>query len=219
MQYDPTTSTKTCSRCREPLPTDAFHRDASQPDGFKNDCKACRLAWRIANPDKPSVNSYKDWRKKNPERTAATSRAYREKNKDRITERERAYRDAHREHIAATGKMWRENNRDRRDQARRRWQETNPERVRDIVLIANHKRRTDNGSFTADEWKALCLKYGNQCLCCGRTGILLSVDHVVPISAGGSNSISNLQPLCRKCNSRKKNKTIDYRPPEQLSLL
>ena len=36
----------------------------------------------------------------------------------------------------------------------------------------------------------------------------LSIDHVVPISKGGTHSIGNLQSLCIHCNSSKNNKFI-----------
>ena len=31
----------------------------------------------------------------------------------------------------------------------------------------------------------------------------LTVDHIVPQKYGGSNAISNLQPMCQKCNTNK----------------
>jgi hypothetical protein len=34
----------------------------------------------------------------------------------------------------------------------------------------------------------------------------LTVDHVVPVSAGGSNKLSNLVLACQECNSRKRDK-------------
>jgi 5-methylcytosine-specific restriction enzyme A len=43
----------------------------------------------------------------------------------------------------------------------------------------------------------------HQCKSCGQT-TKLSIDHIVPLASGGSNDISNLQTLCRSCNSRKK---------------
>jgi len=31
------------------------------------------------------------------------------------------------------------------------------------------------------------------------------------VTRGGSNDVSNLQPLCRPCNSKKHTRTVDYR--------
>lgn len=43
---------------------------------------------------------------------------------------------------------------------------------------------------------------GYHCINCGATKNL-SVDHIVPISKGGSDDLDNLQMLCRSCNSSK----------------
>lgn len=52
--------------------------------------------------------------------------------------------------------------------------------------------------------------YGNKCLCCG-TEEKITIDHVVPVKKGGVNELSNMQPLCKSCNSRKSTSTTDYR--------
>ena len=43
---------------------------------------------------------------------------------------------------------------------------------------------------------------GYKCLACG-SDEELSVDHIQPVSKGGTNDMENLQTLCRPCNSRK----------------
>lgn len=48
------------------------------------------------------------------------------------------------------------------------------------------------------------------CLRCGRLD-KLTLDHIIPISTGGQNKISNLQALCKSCNSIKKTTYIDFR--------
>ena len=73
--------------------------------------------------------------------------------------------------------------------------------------------RGARGSHTAQEWSALKAFYNYTCLCCGRQepDIELTLDHVVPLYRGGSNSIDNAQPLCRSCNSSKGTQSTDYR--------
>lgn len=50
----------------------------------------------------------------------------------------------------------------------------------------------------------IIVRYGSNCVSCGI--IADSIDHVVPISKGGTNDIENLRPMCRSCNSRKKDR-------------
>lgn len=46
------------------------------------------------------------------------------------------------------------------------------------------------------------------CSYCGEIGGILEIDHIHPISKGGSNELDNLTTSCRKCNRQKKDKTV-----------
>lgn len=48
-------------------------------------------------------------------------------------------------------------------------------------------------------------KYNFSCVHCGSKNNL-TVDHIIPVSKGGSDNESNLQLMCRSCNSKKGNK-------------
>lgn len=65
------------------------------------------------------------------------------------------------------------------------------------------------GSYSFQEWENLKKQYKYTCLSCKKKEpeIKLTVDHIIPISKGGSNYIDNIQPLCAKCNSSKSAKT------------
>ena len=51
---------------------------------------------------------------------------------------------------------------------------------------------------------------GFQCVLCGASGkeAKLEIDHIIPISKGGTHKESNLQTLCFPCNRGKSNKNL-----------
>lgn len=76
------------------------------------------------------------------------------------------------------------------------------------------QRMGATGVITVGEWEDLKRQYNFTCLRCGikEPGIKLSCDHVIPFRKGGTNTIDNIQPLCKPCNSRKWIRVLDYRP-------
>ena len=67
------------------------------------------------------------------------------------------------------------------------------------------------GSHTSAEWEEMVRFFGGRCVRCGADDAAPVKDHIVPIYQGGCDSIRNLQPLCRHCNSSKGPENTDYR--------
>ena len=65
------------------------------------------------------------------------------------------------------------------------------------------------GTHSKDEWAAILDVTDGLCAACG-SGLFVSKDHVVPLCIGGSDAASNLQPLCRSCNTAKGLDCTDY---------
>jgi len=86
------------------------------------------------------------------------------------------------------------------------WIKANPERYRLMSAQGNMARRVRitgaEGTHTRAEWLAIVARQNDKCLHCPQTGNLTR-DHIVPLSRGGSNYASNIQGLCKPCNSRK----------------
>lgn len=70
---------------------------------------------------------------------------------------------------------------------------------------------------TETEWQTLLAACGHLCVRCSASG-LLTRDHIVPLTKGGSDAITNIQPLCKPCNSKKNNRhATDYRSGEEVA--
>lgn len=76
---------------------------------------------------------------------------------------------------------------------------------------AMHKDKLEPGT-----WEAIKAQYNHTCQRCQRRepDITLEPDRVVPAVKGGSYVPGNIQPLCKSCNSSKREKIVDYRQIE-----
>ncbi|MGM0380337.1 MAG: RNA-guided endonuclease IscB, partial [Bacillota bacterium] len=50
-------------------------------------------------------------------------------------------------------------------------------------------------------------KFDRKCVYCGKKGVPLEIDHIIPKSRGGSNRVDNLTISCHDCNQKKDSQT------------
>lgn len=207
-----------CNMCNQWLPIDIFYRNKTTPDGYGYHCKPCDNAARLAN------------NRKNPEPVLARARAryHTEEGKQKVAVRVRAWRAANPERRKEQGRRQRksnpsklveqrkreyENNRIYYQEKNRKWHKEHPEEARNKAKRRRAMKNSAPGTHTLQEWQELKAHYDYRCLCCNRQEpeIVLTEDHIVPLSCGGSDYITNIQPLCLSCNCSKGDKSVDYR--------
>ncbi len=161
---------------------------------------------------------FKNRYKADQKRLYAQNHAYRLAHYEQWREYDKNYRQQRKDHYKAMKSAYYNKNKDNMLLKSTLYRRLNPH-----VASAIHSRRrarlvNSKGNFTSKEWKSLKAFYGNICLCCKKKepDVKLTADHVIPLSRGGTNDISNIQPLCGSCNSRKYTDTTDYRLSFQL---
>jgi len=228
-------TTKRCTRCGVDKPLSEFSPDSRYKFGVSSRCKVCKAA-------------YKRSRRKDPRFADVIQREREQCNERRRTDEARALgrkRDKDRYHTdpeyRERVKAWSRQRGPENERRRRERYHANPEyrqRLRERGNKGNQRYRQSPkgkagnkahwrqwrarkvnaiGSHTAAEWELLCERYGHICLACGQR-LPLTEDHVVPLVRGGTDDISNIQPLCRPCNSRKGSQTIDCRPAYEVGV-
>ncbi len=93
---------------------------------------------------------------------------------------------------------------------RRKYRRKNQERYRTHHRNRIAKQRELDGSHSIDDINQMWDNQLGRCIYCkDRLAFGYHVDHIIPISRGGTNFPSNLQLLCQPCNTRKHTKTHD----------
>lgn len=92
----------------------------------------------------------------------------------------------------------------------RQWRKDNPDRSAALSQASDRNRRARelkcNGTHSPADIEAILKRQKFRCAECRssvRSRKCRHVDHIMPLSLGGSNWPSNLQVLCPKCNLRK----------------
>jgi len=192
---------RVCKKCTVsyPLTSEFFSKLKHNLDGFHTRCKKC------------NNQSSKEYYLQNVEAINARKRAYNASHhgmktrpaKDRsiedirtASEKRKEYYQKNKQRILANCKAYRERN---------------PEKVRLMLRECRHRRRaiehSAEGSHTKED---ILLQYKSQKGKCWWCGIELNdvyhVDHLVPLSRGGTDNPNNLVVTCQFCNLSKKDK-------------
>lgn len=200
---------KRCSACHKLKPTTNtyFGKSANRPDGMNVYCKHCVH-------EKASVKFVPRWKQPYKYGTVPThkicticniTKPFEEfcKSKNSIGGRSRMCKmcDVKRR------TEWRKNN---PEEAKHRDQEArkrNPQKARRTTQIRRARKRNADGTYSQFDIER---KYKAQKAKCYYCGISIKdgyhIDHVVPLSRGGSNWPDNLVLACPSCNNRKHNK-------------
>ena len=204
-----------CSKCDQIKCHRAFSKDRKGAFGLSSRCKECVHSYQKSHIDQINAQR-KENRQANADRYNAYNREFHHKNPELKKARNRKYRQEHSEEIKAYIRDYKRTNerfREHNIKYNRQYMQLHPEKNAQYFNNRRGRIQQADGSFTSREWKKLCKHYNYTCLCCGRREpeIKLTVDHVIPLSIGGTNSIDNIQPLCQSCNSSKHVRIIDYR--------
>ena len=82
-----------------------------------------------------------------------------------------------------------------------------PSKKRSVLLS---EARAKFGGHGYKQWNLLKEEFNHRCVRCGTTGPLQR-DHIIPVCMGGNDTIDNIQPLCRLCNTSKKSETYNWK--------
>lgn len=166
---------KTCSRCGKTQPIDQFCKAAGNRDGRTTDCRSCRTEIARRRRDSPAVRAVEVQRRR--DRKAAGVRYPSEALKVRLAPTEQQLHDRQVRH-----------------------------RQSQRVAAARHQAVRFGSAvndLTVADWREVLAEHDYCCAYCGRAGLDLWIEHVVPFAKSGDNTKANVVPGCESCNRKK----------------
>ena len=184
---------KQCSKCKKLKPFSEYYKRKNRKSGYQPACKKCE------------IQRTKKWIKENKESVKQREKTRYYANKNILNEQSRIYHAENREAINQKRRQKHIENLEHEKEVSRLWKKNNPELVRN-QSARRRANKKNNGEYKLTK-KELTKLYSSNCFYCGKNKSI-EIDHVIPLSRGGTHSIGNLVSACRNCNARKNNKTI-----------
>lgn len=195
---------KTCSKCKQTKSAENFSPDKRSPTGLQPQCRQCVATWRAANKDRIKAQKQKYLQKPESKQKASEySKRYREEKPEIILAIRLRYQANNKEHRRQKFREWAAQNPDRLRENKRRNYQAKPELYRSYAFNRRGRIKAVCKAISKKEFAKL---YSQNCFYCGNKGG--TIDHVIPLSRGGTHSIGNLVSCCKSCNSSKRDKTI-----------
>lgn len=164
--------------------------------------------WRTENPEL-SKQLKRDWYYRNKDRSQAASLAWRESHPERAKEARKAWEAANPDYR----RIWANLNRDKAREYGLRWREQHPEQATEMIRArrALIKAAALSQNDLDRLWTGICgiCKSSMDRSLPWPDPMSKSIDHIVPLSQGGTHTRDNLQWAHLVCNIRKGAKMVD----------
>lgn len=185
-------------------------------------CKACSKEYSAARyvQNKEQVKDRcSDWKLKNSEKVREYNKEWKLQNPNKVKEQQARYREKNRELSVFRTKQWSLANPGKAKKRSAIWYKNNPDRAKALQarFFANNpgsksaygqnrraKKKLAGGILSIGLAQKLFKLQKGKCPCCHEPlGDDFHMDHVIPISRGGTNTDDNIQLLRAVCNLQK----------------
>lgn len=139
-------------------------------------------------------------------KTAAYNAAYHAAHRDELHVSKAAYRAANHEAISVQKAAYYQRDSERIKAQVALSASRNPERVRANGQAQRARKRNARGTHTAADIRSQHDRQRGRCFYCHERLTGYHIDHVVPLSKGGSNGPENIVITCAACNQMKSDK-------------
>lgn len=202
-------SQKYCPDCRDVVRLESARERARQRRlEFPEKVKQEDRRKYIKNRDRIRARTAK-WYREHLDQARKNRKEWKQRNIDKVRELDRKRRETNKDCFNARNRRWHTKNRDRINDLKRKTRAENPDGFRAQAREWANRRRARKlnaeGSHTFDDFLFICEEMDWRCAYCGKKCTLgtITEDHVIPLSRGGSDDISNITPACRTCNLSK----------------
>jgi dsDNA-specific endonuclease/ATPase MutS2 len=208
-------SVKRCTKCGIEKPLKEFTKRKDSKDGFNHICINCKKDYYYSNIERVKERT-KEYYANNKEKMNKATKKWQKANKAKVDKRAKEWKRQNPDKCKKVSKKYRDANRDIMLERTREWKKENPDKIkawveknRAIVTQYSRTRRARKlkakGTFTANQFKNKQERQKNKCWWCTEEleGKKVHADHVIPLSKGGTNDISNIVASCASCNFKK----------------